>query len=74
MTDSPGIDNKVVSFIGLVGGKDDMLVMDRIQSRHLWDDGRFGGANIYDGLTKGKVKTGLANILVVRVACWLQSS
>ncbi len=63
MTDSPGIDNKVVSFIGLVGGKDDMLVMDRIQSRHLWDDGRFGGANIYDGLPMGKVKTGLANIL-----------
>ena len=35
LTNKPGIDNKVVSFIGLVGGKDDMLVMDRIQSRHL---------------------------------------
>ena len=65
LTDSPGIDNKVVSFIGLVGGKDDMLVMDRIQSRHLWDDGRFGGKNIYDGVPMGqaKTKTGLAKIL-----------
>lgn len=49
-TDAPGIDNKVVSFILLVSGRDDVLVMDRIQSRHLWDDGRFGGVNIYDGL------------------------
>jgi hypothetical protein len=65
LTDKPGIDNKVVSFIGLVSGKDDMLVMDRIQSRHLWDDGRFGGKNIYNGVPMGKAKTksGLANIL-----------
>ena len=65
LTDKPGIDNKVVSFIGLVGGKDDMLVMDRIQSRHLWDDGRFGGKNIYDGVPMGQAKTkaGLAKIL-----------
>jgi len=59
LTDKPGIDNKVVSFIGLVGGKDDMLVMDRIQSRHLWDDGRYEGRNIYDGIGKG----GLSAIL-----------
>lgn len=52
-TESAGIDNKVVSFILLVGGRDDVLVMDRIQSRHLWDDGRFGGMNIYDGLENG---------------------
>ena len=32
-----------------VAGRDDVLVMDRIQGRHLWDDGRFEGANIYDG-------------------------
>ncbi len=43
LTNKPGIDNKVVSFIGLVSGKDDLLVMDRIQSRHLWDDGRYEG-------------------------------
>lgn len=58
-TQTPGIDNKVTSFIGLVAGKDDLLVMDRIQSRHLWDDGRYGGQNIYDGIDKG----GLSGIL-----------
>tara|TARA_R100000700_G_scaffold5340_1_gene8686 strand:- start:1940 stop:4588 length:2649 start_codon:yes stop_codon:yes gene_type:complete len=52
LTDKAGIDNKVVSFILLVAGRDDVLVMDRIQSRHLWDDGRFEGANIYDGFVK----------------------
>jgi len=50
LTESAGIDNKVVSFILLVAGRDDVLVMDRIQGRHLWDDGRFGGENIYDGI------------------------
>ena len=59
-TQGAGIDNKVLSFILLVGGKDDVLVMDRIQGRHLWDDGRFGGANIYDGI--GKQKEGLSGI------------
>ena len=60
-TESAGIDNKVVSFILLVGGRDDVLVMDRIQSRHLWDDGRFGGANIYDGV--GADGGGLSQIM-----------
>jgi len=60
-TESAGIDNKVVSFILLVGGRDDVLVMDRIQSRHLWDDGRFGGANIYDGI--GPDGGGLSKIM-----------
>jgi hypothetical protein len=59
-TQGAGIDNKVLSFILLVGGKNDVLVMDRIQGRHLWDDGRFGGANIYDGI--GKQKEGLNGI------------
>ena len=61
LTNKPGIDNKVVSFIGLVSGKDDLLVMDRIQSRHLWDDGRYEGKNIYDGI--GSNKGGLSKIL-----------
>ena len=52
LTDSAGIDNKVVSFVLLVAGRDDVLVMDRIQGRHLWDDGRFDGFNIYDGYYK----------------------
>ena len=59
LTNKAGIDNKVVSFLSLVGGKDDLLVMDRIQSRHLWDDGRYDGKNIYDGIDKG----GLSNIV-----------
>lgn len=60
-TQGAGIDNKVLSFILLVGGKDDVLVMDRIQGRALWDDGRYGGANIYDGI--GKSKEGLSAIV-----------
>ena len=54
LTDRAGIDNKVVSFTLLVGGKDDVLVLDRIQGRHLWDDGRFDGFNIYDGYAKAQ--------------------
>ena len=52
LTEGAGIDNKVVSFTLLVSGRDDVLVMDRIQGRHLWDDGRFEGFNIYDGYKK----------------------
>jgi hypothetical protein len=52
LTDGAGIDNKVVSFILLVAGRDDVLVMDRIQGRHLWDDGTFKGFNLYDGYKK----------------------
>jgi hypothetical protein len=59
-TEAAGIDNKVLSFILLVSGRDDVLVMDRIQGRHLWDDGRYNGANIYDGI--GRNKDGLKGI------------
>jgi hypothetical protein len=59
-TKGAGIDNKVLSFILLVSGRDDVLVMDRIQGRHMWDDGRYGGENIYDGI--GKQKEGLNGI------------
>tara|TARA_R100000329_G_scaffold51120_1_gene47207 strand:+ start:241 stop:2682 length:2442 start_codon:yes stop_codon:yes gene_type:complete len=64
LTDGAGIDNKVVSFILLVAGRDDVLVMDRIQGRHLWDDGTFKGQNIYDGIRKEgtTIKEGLVNI------------
>ncbi len=59
LTEGSGIDNKVVSFLLLVGGRDDVLIMDRIQGRHLWDDGRFDGFNIYDGYRKeGTTVTG----------------
>jgi len=65
LTEGAGIDNKVVSFILLVAGRDDVLVMDRIQGRHLWDDGTFKGDNIYDGIRKEgtTVKEGLVNIM-----------
>ena len=44
-----GIDNKVVSFTALVSGLDDVAVLDRVQISQLWDDGRFGERNLYDG-------------------------
>ncbi len=64
LTEGAGIDNKVVSFILLVAGRDDVLVMDRIQGRHIWDDGIFEGKNIYDGFSKEgtTVKEGLIGI------------
>jgi hypothetical protein len=54
-----GIDNKVVSFTLLVAGFDDVLVLDRVQFRQMYDDGRFAGINLYDGFKKaGKVVNG----------------
>jgi hypothetical protein len=47
-----GIDNKVVSFTLLVTGFDDVMVLDRVQMRNLWDDGRFKEYNLYDGVKK----------------------
>lgn len=44
-----GIDNKVVSFTALVAGLNDVLVLDRVQMRHLWNDGHFDDINLYDG-------------------------
>ena len=49
-----GIDNKVVSFSLLVAGFDDVMVLDRVQIRQLWDDGRFSGRNLYDGRKQDK--------------------
>lgn len=43
-----GIDNKVVSFTLLLLGRDDVLVLDRVQIRNQFNDGRFDGQNIYD--------------------------
>ena len=48
-TEGVGIDNKVVSFTLLVAGFKDLMVLDRVQIRQLWDDGRFGSRNLYDG-------------------------
>lgn len=46
--DGAGIDNKVVSFTMLLLGRSDVLVLDRVQVRNQWNDGRFDGQNIYD--------------------------
>ena len=43
-----GIDNKVVSFTLLLLGRTDVLVLDRVQIRNQFNDGRFDGQNIYD--------------------------
>ena len=57
--ESVGIDNKVVSFTLLVAGFTDVMVLDRVQIRNLWNDGRFDGMNLYDGYkVDGKVVTG----------------
>jgi hypothetical protein len=46
-----GIDNKVVSFILLATGRDDVMVIDRIQLKNIFDDGRYGDINIWDGIS-----------------------
>lgn len=50
-----GIDNKVVSFTLLVSGRNDVLVIDRVQLRNLWDDGRFTGKNLWDGRSEKRM-------------------
>jgi hypothetical protein len=44
-----GINNKVVSFMLLVSGRNDVMVLDRVQFRNLFNDGRLGSYNLYDG-------------------------
>ena len=65
MGEGVGIDNKVVSVTLLVSGYQDVMVLDRVQLRNMFNDGRFGDLNLWDGITvDGKVVTGssLANI------------
>lgn len=59
--DGSGIDNKVVSFTLLLLGRTDVLVLDRVQVRNQYDDGRYGGVNVYDGVGEQKDK-GLAKL------------
>lgn len=60
--DRAGIDNKVVSFTLLLLGRTDVLVLDRVQVRNQFNDGRFDGQNIYDSAkdTDGNQVTGTA--------------
>ena len=48
INDKVGINNKVISFMLLVSGRNDVMVLDRVQFRNMFDDGRFEGFNIYD--------------------------
>lgn len=45
-----GINNKVLSFILLVTGRDDVMVLDRVQMRNQFNDGMFDDYNLYDGV------------------------
>ncbi len=49
MTSSPGIGNKVFSFLLLMSGRNDVVVLDRIQLNTMWDSGRYGKL-IYDDI------------------------
>ena len=53
-----GIDNKVVSFTLLAAGRHDVMILDRVQLRNLFDDGRFSDINLYDNVKEAKVKGG----------------
>jgi hypothetical protein len=44
-----GIDIKVISFLMLLTGRQDVLVMDRVQITNMFDDGRLAPLNVYDG-------------------------
>jgi hypothetical protein len=45
-----GINNKVLSFVLLVTGRDDVMVLDRVQMRNQFNDGTFNDYNLYDGI------------------------
>jgi hypothetical protein len=49
MADNIGIDNKVFSFLLLMTGRDDVVILDRIQLNTMWDAGRYGKL-IYDDI------------------------
>lgn len=49
MINNPGIGNKVFSFLMLMTGRDDVVILDRIQLNSMWDAGRYGKL-IYDDL------------------------
>lgn len=49
MVQGSGIDNKVFSFAQLMIGRDDVVILDRIQLNSMWDSDRYG-KNIYDDI------------------------
>ena len=50
MVQGSGIDNKVFSFAQLMIGRDDVVILDRIQLNSMWDAERYG-KNIYDDIS-----------------------
>ena len=56
MPEKLGINAKVLSFILLVTGRDDVIVLDRVQIKHMWDGARraseFGTTNMYEFWSK----------------------
>lgn len=52
LAEGSGIDNKVLSFVLLLTGRKDVMVLDRIQFNHMWNDGRFGDYNLYTPISK----------------------
>jgi len=58
-----GIDNKVVSFTLLVAGYNDVMVLDRVQIRQMYNDGRFDGINLYDGYKEKDPKDGKSKVV-----------
>jgi hypothetical protein len=54
LADDPGLNNKVLSFMMLLAGRKDVVIVDRIQAKAFFDDGRFDDLNLWDG---EKVKT-----------------
>lgn len=63
-----GINNKVLSFMMLVSGRDDVLVLDRVQMRNQFNNGLFDDYNMYDGekiekeVTKSDGTTKMENV------------
>ena len=49
MVQGSGIDNKVFSFVQLMMGRNDVVILDRIQLNSMWDSDRYG-KNIYDDI------------------------
>ncbi|MBU98567.1 MAG: hypothetical protein CL429_05670, partial [Acidimicrobiaceae bacterium] len=49
MAQNIGIDNKVFSFLLLMAGREDVVILDRIQLNTMWDAGRYGKL-IYDDI------------------------
>ena len=52
MFDNPGMDNKLISFYSLAIGFDDLIILDRVRSRDLWDSvarvDDFKNINVYE--------------------------